>query len=102
VVSAAEAKARIDSPDRPLILDVREPDEFRAGPISGATLIPLGALAQRMNELPTGKTILCVCRSGSRSGVAARQLAQKGYQAVNLRGGMMGWQMAGYPIQRGR
>jgi rhodanese-related sulfurtransferase len=97
-LSAAEAKARIDSGDPLFILDVRQPDEFQAGHIAGATLIPLGALRERMKELPTDTDILCVCASGARSSMATGQLQSAG----NLQGGMGGWQFAKLPVKRGK
>ncbi len=101
-LNALDAKARIDSNQPLLILDVRQPDEFRAGHIAGAKLIPLNELRGRLNELPKDKEILCVCRSGSRSGAAVGQLSSAGYNALNLRGGMMGWQGAGLPVKKGK
>lgn len=101
-LTAADAKTRIDG-DQPLfILDVRQPDEFRSGHIAGAKLIPLNELRNRMNELPKDVDILCVCRSGSRSGAATDQLNNAGYHALNLRSGMMSWQMAGFPVKKGK
>lgn len=100
-VNAAEAKARIDGDAPPFLLDVREPYEFKEGHIKGARLLPLGELGKRMNELPRDREILVVCRSGNRSGSATRQLAQAGFAAVNLKGGMIDWQRSGYPIKRG-
>lgn len=100
-MDAAEAKAMI-SEKKPLILDVREPKEFQAGHIQGARLIPLGSLMSRLEELPRDREILCVCRSGSRSEQAARQLTNAGFRAINLRGGMIGWQSAGNPVKRGK
>ncbi len=100
-ISASEAKARLDEKTPLFILDVREPEEFRAGHIPGAKLIPIGELGRRMSELPPDREILCVCRSGSRSGIATRQLINAGYNAVNLQAGMIGWQMAGFKIKRG-
>lgn len=100
-INAAEAKTRIDRPQPPFILDVRQPDEYRGGHIPGAKLIPLNELAARIHELPRDREILCVCRSGARSGVATRQLSSAGYTAVNLGGGMIGWQGAGFPVKRG-
>ena len=99
-LSAADAKTRIESGDPLFILDVRQPEEFRSGHIAGATLIPLGELSKRLKELPTDQEILCVCASGSRSSVATRQLIDAGYKAINLQGGMMGWQVARYAIKR--
>lgn len=101
-LTASDAKARIDDQQPLLILDVRQPDEFRAGHIAGAKLIPLNELQDRIAELPKDKEILCVCRSGSRSGAAVSQLNSSGYKALNLRGGMMGWQMAGYSVKKGK
>jgi rhodanese-related sulfurtransferase len=101
-LTAADAKTHMDSNQPFFILDVRQPDEFRAGHIAGAKLIPLNELRSRMGELPKDTRILCVCRSGSRSGAAVGQLNSAGFNALNLRGGMMGWQMAGYPIKRGK
>jgi rhodanese-related sulfurtransferase len=101
-LTAPDAKARIDDKQPLLILDVRQPDEFRAGHIAGAKLIPLNELRSRMSELPKETEILCVCRSGSRSGAAVGQLNSTGFNAVNLRGGMTGWQMAGYPVKKGK
>lgn len=101
-VSAKEAQDMLKGDSAPFLLDVREKSEFASGHIQGAKLIPLGELGARQNELPQGRTILCVCRSGSRSGMAARQLASAGYTVRNLSGGMMSWQMAGLPVKKGK
>jgi rhodanese-related sulfurtransferase len=83
------------------LLDVRQPEEYREGHIAGAKLIPLDQLGRRMKELPRERQIVCVCRSGSRSGAAARDLAAAGYQAANLRGGMLAWAREGLPVKKG-
>ena len=101
-LSATEAKKRIDAGDSMLVLDVRQPEEFQGGHIAGAKLIPLGELTKRLKELPTDRDILCVCASGSRSSAATRQLIGAGYKAINMQGGMMGWQMSGLPMQKGK
>lgn len=103
-IDAAEARDRLNQKGKeaPLVLDVRQPDEFRGGHIKGAKLIPLNELPKRLSELPQDREIICVCRSGARSGTATRQLISAGYQAVNLRGGMSAWQHAGYPTQKGK
>ena len=100
-ISAADAKKRIDSGDTIFVLDVRQPAEFQTGHIAGAKLIPLGELSQHLKELPTDRDILCVCASGSRSSIATRQLSGAGLKAINMQGGMAGWQFAGLPIKRG-
>jgi rhodanese-related sulfurtransferase len=101
-VTSEEAKTRVDSKEPLFILDVRQPDEFRAAHISGAKLIPLSELGKRVGELPKDQPILCVCASGSRSSVAASQLSGAGYDVLNLRGGMAGWMRAGYPVKKGK
>lgn len=101
-VSPAEAQKKLAQKQKPFLLDVRQPEEFRTGHIPGAKLIPLGDLRARMNELPKNQEILVVCRSGNRSLSATRQLASAGYNAVNVRGGMIAWSHAGYPINKGK
>ncbi len=100
-VEPAQAKAKLSDKPAPFLLDVREPDEFRSGHIPGARLIPLGELQRRIKELPRDREILCVCHSGSRSSQAVRWLASTGYNAVNMRGGMINWVRAGLPVQKG-
>jgi rhodanese-related sulfurtransferase len=80
------------------LLDVREPDEFDAGHAPRASSIPLGALEQRVGELPRDAMIVCVCRSGHRSATAARALSSAGFDAVNLTGGMYAWAADGLPV----
>jgi len=81
-----------------LLLDVREPDEFAGGHAPNATHIPLGELERRVEELPRGATIVCVCRSGARSATAAYALGQVGLDAVNLAGGMHAWASEGLAV----
>ncbi len=79
------------APRPPLLLDVRSPGEYAEGHIPGARLIPLPQLGGRIGELPTDRPIVCVCRSGGRSGVATHQLRARGLQVRNMRGGMLQW-----------
>jgi rhodanese-related sulfurtransferase len=84
------------------VLDVREPDEWEAGHIEGALHIPLAELPGRLGELPddasADEALVVVCRSGNRSGRAVAWLAQNGYDAVNLDGGMGAWAASGRPM----
>jgi rhodanese-related sulfurtransferase len=80
------------------LVDVREDDEWQAGHIEGAQHIPLGELGDRLAELPTGRQIVAVCRSGGRSGAAVRGLKKLGYEAENLDGGVTAWAQAGLPL----
>lgn len=70
------------------ILDVREPHEWALGTLPDATLISQDQLMDRLHELPKDRPVLCVCRSGSRSGNVAMFLAFNDYEAANLAGGM--------------
>lgn len=80
------------------LLDVREPEEWRAGHIDGAVHIPMGQLNARRDELATDRMIVAVCRSGARSGAVADALQRAGYQAQNLDGGMYAWADARLPF----
>lgn len=85
------------------VLDVREPDEYKAGHILNSQLIPLGKLKERIGELAKYKDapVVVVCRSGNRSGTACVSLSKQGFtQAYNLAGGMMAWQKANLPTKK--
>jgi rhodanese-related sulfurtransferase len=80
------------------LLDVREQDEWDAGHIEGSQHIPLGELGARLDEVPHDRTVVAVCRSGSRSDRAAKGLRASGYAAENLEGGVTAWTRAGLPL----
>jgi len=80
------------------LLDVREDDEWDAGHIEGAQHVPLGALADRLTEVPKERTVVAVCRSGGRSEAAVRGLRRLGYEAENLEGGVNAWSRGGLPL----
>jgi len=100
-VSAAELNEKLKNGKRPLVVDVRQPEEFRTGHIIGAKLIPLNELTRRLNDLPKDKEIVCVCASGSRSHSATKMLLGAGYHAVNMNGGMGAWMRARLSIKTG-
>jgi rhodanese-related sulfurtransferase len=81
-----------------VVLDVREHAEWKTGHIQGAIHVPLAQLQSRLPQLPSGKTIVTVCRSGHRSALAARTLTRAGHDVLNLRGGMNAWARAGLPL----
>ncbi len=82
------------------ILDVREPYEWDAGHIEEAVHVPLGeVMAGREQErLDRDRPVLVVCKSGSRSELAAVMLQARGFQAENLEGGTEAWSAAGLPL----
>jgi rhodanese-related sulfurtransferase len=71
------------------ILDVRQPEEWEQGHIEGATLIPLGDLPNRINELPKDQDIVVVCRSGNRSAQARDMVRHAGLANSNIMAGGM-------------
>jgi rhodanese-related sulfurtransferase len=95
-VGPEEAARRVD--EGALLLDVREPDEWHAGHAPDAMHVPLAALAASIDDLDPDQAIVAVCRVGGRSERAAAALLQRGYDAVNLAGGMQAWLAAGLPV----
>ena len=91
-MTVAELKARMDAGNAPVVIDVREPSEFQICRIPGATLIPLGDLAGRAEDLDPTVEVVLQCKSGSRSARAAALLRSRGFSnARNLTGGVMAW-----------
>ena len=92
-ITVHELKALMDDDQTPLILDVREEQEYAIANLDG-TLIPLRQLPHRLGELEDHKDALIVvhCRSGPRSTQAVQYLRAFGFeQATNLRGGVLAW-----------
>lgn len=83
------------------VFDVREPDEYVEGHVPGAPLVPLGDVAERVDEFPTDREVLIICKSGGRSARAAEHLRAQGVDAVNVAGGTMAWIEAGNPVVTG-
>ena len=81
-----------------LMLDVRELDEWEAGRAPVAVHVPMGQVVDRVGELPTDRTIVCMCRVGGRSGSVAAHLAGAGYDVRNIAGGMQAWAAFGLPV----
>ena len=87
---------------RPLLVDVREADEFAAERVDGAVLLPISQFVARFRELPRDRPLLMLCAAGSRSTSATMYLLQNGWSDVrNVTGGMIGWRSAGLPIRSG-
>ena len=92
-ITAEEAKEIMDTEEGYVILDVREQDEYDAGHISGAILIPYTQIEAKANEMLPDKDqlILVYCRSGRRSKIAAEALAELGYTNIKEFGGILDW-----------
>ena len=93
----ARLAAREAGTDEFLLIDVREPEEFAAGAIPGAVLVPLGSVldGSALDGLPRDQEIVVQCQVGARSLTAARVLRGLGYDASNLDGGILAWYAAG-------
>jgi sulfur dioxygenase len=104
-LSTAELSDRISSSNPPMLIDVRDEDEYRGelGHIAGAHLIPLKELPERTDELAKakGRDLVTICRVGVRSATAAAILTGLGFENVwNLKGGMLEWKDAELPVER--
>ena len=86
----------------PLIVDVREPNEFASERIEGSVLIPLSQFPDRHGELPKDRPLVMQCHSGSRSSSATMFLLSRGWTDVrNLDGGIAAWMRDGLPVRTG-
>jgi rhodanese-related sulfurtransferase len=95
VIAPVTLKALLASSDKIVLIDVREPDEYAAGHIDGARLMPLGTVETAYRDLPKDVKLVVYCRSGKRSAKAVSFLTAHGYtNAVSLDGGFLAWTAA--------
>ena len=92
-ITAQEAKTIMDNEEGYVVLDVREQDEYDAGHIPGAILIPYTQIEEKANEIlpDQDQLILVYCRSGRRSKIAAEALVELGYTNIKEFGGIIDW-----------
>ena len=99
----ADLKRRLDAGEPVVVVDVRDPDEYRDGHIEAATNISRGFLEFRIGTVapePTTPLVL-YCQTGLRSILAARQLKELGYEnVINLQGGFQKWAQSGLPVAK--
>lgn len=83
-----------------VLIDVREPDEFRAEHIASAASVPVASVSQGMAALPKGQKIVFQCLSGGRAGRVRETVAAAlpDSEVYNLEGGITGWKAAGLPV----
>jgi len=101
----AELRRRLDAGEPLVLVDVRDPDEYRDGFIEPATNISRGFLEFRIGTAATDPTtpIVLYCQTGLRSMLAAKALRELGYQnVVNLQGGFQRWAQSGLPVVKDR
>src|ERR1043166_109705 len=104
-VSPEDVKKKLDRGEHPVVLDVREKEEFRQGYLPGAVSLPRGFLEMRVEEtVPDRNTpIVAYCGGGTRSLLAGRILKELGHtNVVSMRGGFTAWKNRGLPISEDR
>jgi sulfur-carrier protein adenylyltransferase/sulfurtransferase len=100
-LDAAQARERIESGE-PVVVDVREQDEWDEGHIPGAVHLPRGHLESRIERLAPDRSrpVVVYCSAGNRSAFAAKTLGELGYEDVaSLAGGFTDWKRNGFPVQ---
>jgi len=102
-VDVTEAARRLrEDPTRPVLLDVREMNEFVQVRAPDAMLVPTSAFVARLGELPADRPLLVICHLGNRSAAVTGYLTRMGRTDVaNVAGGMDAWARAGLPVRRG-
>ncbi len=102
-IDVTEAERRLrEGSDDPLLLDVRETNEFAEVRAPGAVLMPTSVFMARLAELPADRPLLVVCHVGGRSAAVTGYLLRAGRtDVVNVAGGMEAWERAGLPVRRG-
>ena len=102
-VACKTLAAKQNAGENVFVLDVREPDEFKAGHIEGAVNVPIRTLAQNLDKLPKDKAapVAVVCKSGIRAAYATMTLKLMGYSNVkDVAGGMLAWEKDGLPVMQ--
>jgi len=100
-VTVSELQAELTTAAPPLLLDVREPYEWRQVRMSGALHIPMNDVPAHLAELPKTAAIVVVCAHGSRSYSVAAWLIEQGYAARSLAGGITEWAAHGGTVEMG-
>ena len=91
-IEVKDVKAKLDRGDDFVLIDVREPHEYRIASIPGAKLVPLGQVPQHLDEFDKDADIVIHCKSGMRSAKACGIFRQAGFQHVrNMKGGILAW-----------
>lgn len=98
-MSPAAARAALHGEHPPLLLDVREPYEWRQVRILNARHIPMNSVPNHLAELPVDQPIIVFCAHGSRSFGVAYYLREQGFDAYNLTGGITQWHIQGGEVE---
>jgi len=106
-IDVEELAARLDA--GAVLVDVRQPDEYEAGHVPTARLVPLDAVPDRLDAFTSSGTsggtsngdVLVICRSGARSRAACEYLIEEGVAAINVAGGTLAWLASGRDVVGG-
>lgn len=98
-ITVAATQAALAGPTPPLLLDVREPYEWRQVRIAEARHIPMNGIPQSLQDLPRTQPIVVFCAHGSRSFGVAHYLREQGFDAYNLTGGITQWHIQGGAVE---
>lgn len=87
-----QQRLKVHGNERPELIDVREPHEYKSGHVPGFRNVPLGQVKREVPSLPRDKEIVVMCRSGARSMQAVKVLKKSGFEQVtNVSGGILRW-----------
>lgn len=98
-ISVDELADRLEAGAR--LIDVREPNEYAAGRVPSAVLVPLGSVPDNVDAFRGDGPAYVICRSGARSMRACEFLAAEGVEAINIAGGTMAWADSGRDVATG-
>jgi rhodanese-related sulfurtransferase len=101
-IEAADLQARLDQREAVQLIDVRSAGEYAAGHIAGALNVPINQLRSALPTLVLDpqQTVVAICQTAHRSPPAVRVLKQAGFEARQLRGGMISWNRARFPTAK--
>ena len=98
-IDSEDLQTRISEGDDFVLLDIRSTGELAQGVLPNAEHMPMHLIPLKINDLPRDKDVILYCHSGARSYHACAFLAQQGFKnAINLRGGILGWARSGYQL----
>lgn len=91
-ITAPDLQLRLNQPDAPLLLDVREPHEYDYASITDSRNIPMNSVPSQLDQLDAEREIVVICHHGIRSRRVGEYLENQGYpNIINLTGGIDAW-----------
>ena len=101
-ITAADLKTRLDQREAVQLIDVRSAGEYAAGHIAGTINVPINQLRSALPTLglDSQRPVVAICQTAHRSPPAVRLLKQAGFEARQLRGGMIAWHRAKFPTTK--